>query len=428
MSKIKPYLFWVVIGAVVLVEVVVFVLALPDVDVIGDLNGARETKSTLDKDYKQLEDLAVRAKEGIPPGQFDAEQPAEIDNLVKKYLITPAWKPVLERQVEDYRKTSGAIQSYLAQRSKPLLRHVADTEDKLEWYTAYQKETVELLRTLHAERRLQLPEQPATEGVAAEPDFSDDARVREVIGLYTKPGDFPDTKEHPQITGRLRAVEQITAALRRAKTQVVANPVATVGGEGMRPARITALRWEGMEAAKAAAAALAARAAAAAAAAAPAGGPGMMIPGMAFPGMEAPMGPAAGQAQPAKPVSDRGDVEMPGQLSGLATGWRAVIDLVGPLPAVMAAEAALEHGDPQGPVLVVTAFEIKRKESFRQAERKDVAAEDVRAQVAVLVLDFTKAGLQAAEAEKKAKEDAAAAEAAAAAAAARPRANPRARN
>lgn len=425
MSKIKPYLFWVVTGVVVLVEVVVFVLALPDVDMVGDLNGARETKNTLDKDYKQLEDLAVRAKEGIPPGQFDAEQPAEIDNLVKKYLITPAWKPVLERQVEDYRKTSGAIQGYLAQRSKPLLRHVADTEDKLEWYTAYQKESVELLRTLHGERRLQLPEQPATEGVAAEPDFSDDARMREVIGLYTKPGDFPDAKEHPLITGRLRVIEQIAAALRRAKTQVVANPVAAVGGEGLRPARISALRWEGMEAARAAAAALAARAAAAAAAA-PAGGPGMMIPGMAFPGMEAPMGPAAGPVQSVKPVSDRGDVEMPGQLSGLATGWRAVIDLVGPLPAVMAAEAALEHGDPQGPVLVVTAFEIKRKESFRQAERKDVAAEDVRAQVAVLVLDFTKAGVQAAEAEKKAKEDAAAA--AAAAAAERPRANPRARN
>jgi hypothetical protein len=424
MSKIKPYLFWVVTGVVVLVEVVVFVLALPDVDMVGDLNGARETKGTLDKDYKQLEDLAVRAKEGIPPGQFDAEQPAEIDNLVKKYLITPAWKPVLERQVEDYRKTSGAIQSYLAQRSKPLLRQIADTEDKLEWYTAYQKETVELLRTLHAESRLQLPEQPVADGVAAEPDFSDDARVREVIGLYTKPGDFPDTKEHPQITGRLRAVEQITAALRRAKTQVVANPVAAIGGEGLRPARVSALRWEGMEAARAAAAALAARAAAAAA---PAGGPGMMIPGVAFPGMEAPMGPAAGPVQAVKPVSDRGDVEMPGQLSGLATGWRAVIDLVGPLPAVMAAEAALEHGDPQGPVLVVTAFEIKRKESFRQAERKDVAAEEVRAQVAVLVLDFTKAGEQAAAAEKKAKEDAAAA-AAAADAAARPRANPRARN
>ncbi|MCK6486772.1 MAG: hypothetical protein L6R48_00275 [Planctomycetes bacterium] len=399
----------------VLVEVVVFVLALPDVDVIGSLNGARETKNTLDKDYKQLEELAVRAKEGIPPGQFDAEQPAEIDNLVKKYLITPAWKPVLERQVEDYRKTSAAIQRYLAQRSKPLLRHVADTEDKLEWYTAYQKETVELLRTLHAERRLQLPEVPVAEGVAAEPDFTDDARMREVIGLYTKPGDFPDPKEHPLITGRLRAVEQIAAALRRAKAQVVVNPVAAVGGEGLRPARVSALRWEGMEAAKAAAAALAAKAAAAAAAAAgPAGGPGMMIPGMNFPGMEAPMGPTAAVTV-AKPVSDRGDVEMPGQLAGLATGWRAVIDLVGPLPSVMAAEAALEHGDPQGPVLVVTAFEIKRKESFRQAERKDVAAEDIRAQVAVLVLDFTKAGELAVGAEKKAQEDAAAAAAAAAA-------------
>lgn len=350
MSNLKPYTFWIVAGSLVLVELVVFVLALADVNVIGSLEDARKTKKDLDKEYSHLKELDERSKR-VLSGRFDAERPSDIQQLVDQYLITPAWKPVLERQVEDYDRTFVAIERYLAQRSTPLAAPIAETDDKLEWYTAYQRASVGLLKSLYAEARLDLPGR-GDEAVAI-PDFAEDARVRDLAGLFTKSADYPDVGERPRITARFRVAEQVVAALRRAAPQAVANPV--VGGtvESLPPARISAWTWDN-------------------------GGHGAS---------------AAGDA--AATAVGRGDFPLGGSLAELATAWRLVLSLTGPLPSVMAAEAALEHGDPEGPLLVVTGLEVKRKESFRLGERKDVPSEDVRAQISLLVLDFAPAGIAA---------------------------------
>jgi hypothetical protein len=57
----------------------------------------------------------------------------------------------------------------------------------------------------------------------------------------------------------------------------------------------------------------------------------------------------------------------------------------------MAAEAALEHGDPNGPVVVVTSFSLQRKATFVIGERKGVPSEVMTANINLLVLDFRRA-------------------------------------
>lgn len=353
MSNAKRYAFWIAVGSLAFVELVVFILALSDVNVIGSLEDARKTKKDLDKEYSHLRELDERSKR-VLSGRFDAERPGDIQQLIDQYLITPAWKPVLERQVDEYHRTYASICRYLAQRSLPLAAPIAETDDKLEWYTAYQRASVALLKTLHAEVRLDLAAAGRSEESTTEPDFAEDARLRELAGLFTKASDYPEVGERPRITARFRATEQVVAALRRAVPQIAANPVVGGAPESLPPARITAWAWESAVAS------------------------------------------AVAVNDGAKDASaSRGDVPLTGPLADLATAWRLSLTLTGPLPSVMAAEAALEHGDPDGPLLVVTGLELRRKESFRLGERKDAASEDVRAQMSVLVLDFAPAAAAA---------------------------------
>ena len=72
MNQIKPYLFWIICGVLLLVLLVLglFVLSPSDQSIDGTARDAYQVKDVLDADSKRLQALSVRAKRGdpSPPG------------------------------------------------------------------------------------------------------------------------------------------------------------------------------------------------------------------------------------------------------------------------------------------------------------------------------------------------------------------------
>lgn len=357
MNQIKPYLFWIAIGAVLLLEIGYWVLSMPAVDLLGNKAEAQKAKTSLDTEYNHLKELDRRAKNGSPMGVFDAEKEADIRKLTNDYLITPAWTDVLEPHVKRYDEQLTEIKKHLAARSKRLNEPIAASSDKFGWYTTYQNLTEEQLKQLAAARALAMPTTGAARAVSAapaipggpggvgttktgssmpagEPDFATDATLRALAGFFTKGAENPDPSEHPVLTRQYRTMERIIAVVLATSASNNANPLV---GETTAPeaghAALAGVTWDA-----------------------------------------APGGAIVG-----------------GDAGAYATGWRLTVSLQGPLTAILATIAELEHAGGDAPVLIVTGSEIARKPTYTLGERKDVGAEQVTARLGLLVLDFSDA-------------------------------------
>lgn len=359
MNQIKPYLFWVAIGAVLLLEIGYWVLSVPAIDLLGNKAEAQKTKARLDTEFNHLKELDRRAKNGSPMGVFDAEKEADIRKLTNDYLITPAWIDVLDPHVKRYDEQLTEIKKHLVARSKRLNEPIASSSDKFGWYTVYQNLTEEQLKQLDAARALALPStsaktssmvappmmvpgmpgiggvaKPASPTPVGEPDFATDASLRSLAGFFTKGAENPDPAEHPALTRQFRTMERIIAVVLATSVSNSANPLA---GETAAPepshAALAGVTWD-----------------------------------------SSATGAAIG-----------------GDAGGYATGWRLTLNLQGSLTAVLATVAALEHAGGDAPVFIVTGSEISRKPTYAVGERKDVGAELVNARLGLLALDFSDA-------------------------------------
>lgn len=337
----KPQqVFWIASGSVVAIELLVWVLALPDVDIIGQALPAREAKAALDQEYRHLQELDRRGQNKSPIGIFDAERPEDIARLTGEYLITPPWKDALRPHVANYDRQLADIRGFLTKRSQPLHKPVADSADKLGWYTAYQNASEVQLKRLAAAGALVLPAVQAKEGGAAvPPDLAIDKDIRAIAGFYTKGNEFPSAEEHPRLTVQLRIMERLIDAVLEAKAANSVNVVA--GGLASSPmvAAFSGVRWGAGE-----------------------GGE---------PGKESSVG-------------------LDASTNALAQAHRLTIDLSGPVSVLLAAQAALERSaDLERPVVIVTGSELSRRESFAAGDRKDVPTELARLRLRLVVLDFT---------------------------------------
>ena len=374
MNQLKPFLFWIVLGLVLFCEILWWVLSMPDIDLVGNKASAQKMQTTLKEEFKHLTELDRRAKNTSPLGVFDAEKADDIRRLTDDYLVTPAWKEVLDPHVQGYDKQLKAIKERLAVRSKHLHQPVAASTDKFGWYTAYQNASEEQLKKLHAAGALVLKNSSGTpkstphttinnkpslgQGPAqgqptspslgtAQPagnsgsssddtkeiDFANDSAVRAQAGFFTKGADLPDAGEYPVLTQRFRTMERIIKILTETTAANTVNPVV---GE-----------------------------------------------------LDAP---AAAHAAIVSVTWDNSEAVIGGETGAYAAGWRLSLTLQGPLSALLATTAAIEH--PHGdavPLMVVTGGDISRKAQFTPGERKDIGSELVNARVDILVLDFTKA-------------------------------------
>lgn len=367
MNQLKPFTFWIVLGVVLFCEIVWWVLSVPDIDMVGNKASAQKMQGTLKEEFKHLTELDRRAKNNSPLGVFDAEKADDIRRLTDDYLVTPAWKEVLDPHVLGYDKQLKSIKERLAARSKHLHDPIAASTDKFGWYTAYQNASEEQLKKLHAVGALALKTTSGSTRVmpraqlgggpkagapgAVQPaentatnasrgtedsvpfDFANDSEVRAQGGFFTKGADLPDAGEYPVLTRQFRTMERLISIITETSAINTVNPVSGV--------------------------------------------------------LETP---TAGHAAIVSVTWDNSETAIGGETGSYAEGWRLTLVLQGSTSAVLATTAAIEH--PHGdsvPLMVVTGGDLTRKAQFIPGERKDVGSELVNARVDILVLDFTNA-------------------------------------
>jgi hypothetical protein len=325
------HLYWIICGVLLLAIVITWLLIVPT-------DEARSSKQKLDQQSKDLKELEARAERGDPPGVFDAANPDDTKRLASEFLITEQWKRVLQEKHEKYQKQLTDIKAQLLARGAWLRRTVAPTKNQLEWYNEYIKTSEALLLRLREAGCMRRAGPDELQSAGGESPSA----VRQTIGLYTKSGSFPDPKEHPQLTTRLRTVELIANRLIEARIAVADNPQIGPTGRSDERARsgavVNAIEWVG-------------------------GG-----------------APDLGGVRPLV-------TSLSNQLQVRAIGLRLTLD--GSLSALLSASAQLErNAEPDRPLVAITSATVSRRETAAAGERYDVADDAVRMVLAIEVIEF----------------------------------------
>jgi len=215
MKQIHFFLFWIVIGVVLLIELGVATYWWMD-------EGPETAKKALDVQFKKLTDLNTRAQR-TPSGVYDPEKAEDIRRLTQDYLLTVKWKAALQPVVEAYEKQIEAIHKELASRSKLLHQPIAASDDLFAWDEAYKRQSAAVLARLAKANALVLPDNVKVE------ELETNQALRDVAGLYTKGGVTTKAEDHGQLTLRLRIIERLTDLIEKARAPVLVNPaVATI--------------------------------------------------------------------------------------------------------------------------------------------------------------------------------------------------------
>ncbi len=266
MNQIKPYLFWIIAGVILLALIVGGYLTTPTRQVNGTTMNAAEVKNYLDGKVKGFQNLVKRAAKGDPTGvPFDPVQDSDIKHLTEDYLLTTKWAARIRPNVEEYRKQLKVIQADLVGRSKVLHEPISESNQQLQWFTAYQEKTGQFVVQLRDANALVVPVEAQTTrrggrgafaptgadsntGAAAGTDEdplspTTGSKIRDVLGLYTRKGDLPTADEHPLLTTRFRIVEALGRVVLASDVDTKPNPVVDAKQIVHRPAAIAGLEW-----------------------------------------------------------------------------------------------------------------------------------------------------------------------------------------
>ena len=268
MNQLKPYAFWIVSGVLLLVLLILglFVLTPTDESIDGTSRDAYEVKGLLDSETTKLQQLSARAKRGDPNRVFDPQVQGDIDTLTKDYLLTEAWKGVIDPHVEKYELQLKLLRQDLIDRSAGLRKEIGPDRGKLPWYTAYQAATADLITRLRAAKALQVDETPSRSAAAATPapaarpttgpgaatassagedplDPKSGSRIRDVLGFVTTTS-LPEQTEHPLLTTRFRVVEAVAGAVLASEAEALPNPLVGPTSPVRSPAAIVGWEWK----------------------------------------------------------------------------------------------------------------------------------------------------------------------------------------
>jgi hypothetical protein len=209
MNKIRPYLFWIVCGVIVLAEVIVGLIVVP-------MDGERtptEVKAALDAESGSLQSLHQRARKGEPTREFDPRSDVDIKELTEEYIITPQWTNTVNACVSGYERMLADIKAYLIECSAPLADKIMDTPDKNVWMDKYGEFADKLVKSIKGARVI----------VAA-----DDTQTLDALGLFdVKSGGVPQPSQHKDLTAQFRIVDQIAQIVMKTRGKAIANPVAS---------------------------------------------------------------------------------------------------------------------------------------------------------------------------------------------------------
>lgn len=264
MNQIKPYLFWIIAGVLLLVLLIGAVVTAPRGTIGSNQLNSVEIKAQLDTKVKAFTNLVKRARKGDPVGgpPWDPVIDAEIQRLTNDYLLTPKWADAIKPNVEEYRKQLAAIQTDLVERSKNLHQPISENRDLLAWFTAYQAQTAQFVTQLRDAHCLVVPEETQTARttgirppggratVGGAPTNEDNpldpatgAKIRGVLGLFTRSGPLPPAEEHALLTTRFRIIQALGRVVLASAADTRPNPVVDPDQTVRRPAAIAGLEW-----------------------------------------------------------------------------------------------------------------------------------------------------------------------------------------
>lgn len=260
MNQIKPYLFWIVAAAVLVLILVGSWIFAPRGTWNGNTVNAVEAKEALDAQSAKFKDLVRRVDNGDPLLPVDPVIPGEVDKLINDHLLTEKWEPVINDTVSAYGKQLQALRENLVARSTVLHEKIADSTDQLRWYRTYREKTGEFVTMLRDAGCLVLPKSAATTAARTTPmggatpassgeddplDPSSGATIRGIVGLFTqnRSGELPPVDLHPQLTTRFRVVEAVGRVVLASAVATRENPVIAFKGTSSAPAAIASLEW-----------------------------------------------------------------------------------------------------------------------------------------------------------------------------------------
>jgi hypothetical protein len=217
MDKLKPYMFWIICGALLLIELVLCVFISPegtiDKKALGDATllklkpGTPVTSVELatehELQYKALEGYAKRAKQPLEgkltlaKDEINPESEKSRKDAMDLYLPNKEWANQIESKTKSYRESLRKIDETLAEASikkdmqefieKMNMDKANPTTDPQKWYANYSEKTTEFLKSM-AQARL-IPLQDANQ---KDINFATDSGARRFWGFITKETDtFP---------------------------------------------------------------------------------------------------------------------------------------------------------------------------------------------------------------------------------------------
>ncbi len=216
MNAIKPYLFWVICGALLLIEVVVCVTIEPTTD---KGKNVADAKVFLDKEFKKVKKLRMKSQNTLP-AFFDPNDLEGFSRIQEDYLISNRWESGLRGLKKLCETQQTSIHDELLRVSAPLNTIVSENHALRPWYQAYEDASSAVLRKLY-------------DGGLLDHEFSQkgdlsevlrtDTMVREKFGLFTMKGVYPPKEDHEQLRMRLRIIEALAEELLQVEREASSN-------------------------------------------------------------------------------------------------------------------------------------------------------------------------------------------------------------
>ncbi|NRA39512.1 MAG: hypothetical protein HRU15_15330 [Planctomycetes bacterium] len=233
MDKIKPYLFWIICGVLLIAELVVALTLEP---VNSNNKTAVQATKALNSEVSSLSGGYGVKADNDPVDPFKIDDWELFQKMQEDYLLTSKWKPALDGVKKELETHKANVESNLQKRSKVLHDPVKRNASRADWYFTYEALTAKYLKELYEAQPTLLgldsdPFSNAQDNADKEDIYKADKRLRETVGFYTKGQDFPNINEQPIIALRLRISEAIISAVKDAEGSLLVNALVNHGAE-----------------------------------------------------------------------------------------------------------------------------------------------------------------------------------------------------
>ena len=232
-NKLKPYLFWIICGVLLLIELVYFGFFLSPTPPqreqgVNPPANAQTAKRNVERSLKKLDNLKVRAQKTIKsPPQFEVMDPAEAERLTA-YIVSKEWESGLQREIDKRKAGLKAIQAELSHRSQSMHVPVSGQTDPVAWYADYQSASAALVQYLVEERVIEQPTS-RSQNLSGYDAYRSDRELRGVVDLVTADGNeqqFDNPTRREEVRQEFRIIDAVARSLAQVEAAALPHPFA----------------------------------------------------------------------------------------------------------------------------------------------------------------------------------------------------------